>query len=205
VPMEVQPNVYVLDDNEAVRKGISLLIKSVGLNVETYASAREFLEEFEPESPGCLVLDVRMPGMSGTELQEMLSAKKINIPVIMISGHGDIDMAVHAVKRGAVTFLEKPFREQALLDSIRQALDQDTQIRQKQAETDAIKQKMAILTPREQQVMEHVVEGKANKVIARELGLSQKTIEFHRGHIMEKMQVESVAQLVHLYLAVKES
>ncbi|KPK77180.1 MAG: hypothetical protein AMJ79_04100 [Phycisphaerae bacterium SM23_30] len=196
--MEAEPTVYVVDNDQAVRDGLRISIRSVGLNVETFASAQEFLDAFDPAQPGCLVLDVRMPGMSGLELQEFLYKSKINIPIIMISGHGDVPMAVQTVKMGAIDFIEKPFRDQVLLERIQKAIHKDAQIRQEQRERKTIAARLATLTTRERQVMDLVVAGKANKMIAYDLGIKQKTVEFHRARVMEKMKAESVAELVKM-------
>ncbi len=193
-----EPTVFVVDDDSAVLKGLQLLIKSVGMNVEIYLSAQEFLDSYDPVRPGCLVLDIRMPAMSGLELQEMLQKKKIRIPIIIITGYGDVPVAVQAMKKGAVDLIEKPFSDQVLLDRIQNSIAEDIQARQKEAERKELESRLALLTPRERQVMDLVTAGKLNKVIASKLGLSQKTVEFHRNHIMEKMKVDSVAELVRL-------
>ncbi len=196
--MSDEPTVYVIDNDPAVRDGLRILIRSVGLNVETYASAREFLDAFEPAQPGCCVLDVRMPGMSGLELQELLHQRNIKIPIIMISGHGDISMAVETVKKGAMDFIEKPFREQVLLDRIQKAVLKDQKNRREQNEQDEITSCLENLTAREHQVIDRVVDGKANKVIAFDLDIKQKTVEFHRARVMQKMKAESIAELVKM-------
>ena len=193
-----EPTVFVVDDDSAVLKGLQLLIKSIGMNVEIYLSAQEFLDSYDPVRPGCLVLDIRMPAMSGLELQEMLQKKKIRIPIIIITGYGDVPVAVQAMKKGAVDLIEKPFSDQVLLDRIQNSIAEDIQARQKEAERKELESRLALLTPRERQVMDLVTAGKLNKVIASKLGLSQKTVEFHRNHIMEKMKVDSVAELVRL-------
>jgi RNA polymerase sigma factor (sigma-70 family) len=193
-----EPTVFVVDDDEAVRNTIGRLVEFVNLIAETFASAQEFLDSYDPIRPGCLVLDVRMPGMSGIKLQAELIEKNIHLPIIFISGHGDVPMAAEAFKKGAVDFIEKPFRNQILLDRIQEALTKDTQFRQKQTELEAAKTKLAILTPREQDVMDLIRAGKPNKVIAGKLGISQRTVEVHRANIMEKMKVDSVAELVTL-------
>lgn len=193
-----EPTVFVVDDDSAVLKGLQLLIKSVGMNVEIYLSAQEFLDSYDPVRPGCLVLDIRMPAMSGLELQEMLQKKKVRIPIIIITGYGDVPVAVQAMKKGAVDLIEKPFSDQVLLDRIQNSIAEDIQARQKEAERKELESRLALLTPRERQVMDLVTAGKLNKVIASKLGLSQKTVEFHRNHIMEKMKVDSVAELVRL-------
>ena len=193
-----EPTVFVIDNDQAVREGLSHLIKSVGLNVETFSSAQEFLSAFETARSGCLVLDVRMPGMSGLELQETLHRRKVKIPIIMISGHGDVPMAVQTVKMGAVDFIEKPFRDQVLLDRIQKAILKDSETRKEQDELNSLTARVDHLTVRERQVMNLVVAGKANKVIAMDLGIKQKTVEFHRARVMEKMRAESVADLVKM-------
>ena len=199
-----EPTVFVVDDDPAVLRGLRLLVKSVKLNVETYLSAQEFLDSYDPARPGCLVLDMRMPGMSGLELQEILRTRNISIPVIIITGYGKVPAAVQAMKKGAVDFLEKPFNDQVLVDQVQKAVARDAQIRQKQALQEAMSARLALLTPRERDVMELVVAGKLNKVIARELGLSPKTVESHRAHIMKKMKVGSVAELVTLVISAAE-
>ena len=191
-----EPTVFVVDDDEAVRNGISQLIESVNLKVETFESAQQFLDSYDPVRPGCLLLDVRMPGMSGLKLQEKLVENNISIPIIFITGHGNVPMAAEAFKAGAVDFLEKPVGDQALLDRIQNAIAKDSNDRKTKIEREKIEQKLALLTAREQQVLSLVVVGKPNKIIAAELELSQRTIEAHRAAIMEKMQADSIAQLV---------
>ena len=193
-----EPTIFVVDDDEVVRQSLSLLIETVGLKVQTYGNAQDFLDDYEPEQPGCLILDVRMPGMSGLELQSKLIAEGINIPVIIISGHGDVPMAVQAIKAGAVDFIEKPFRDQVLLDNIQRAVELDAQARCEQSGRYDVEAKLALLTPREQGVMDLLITGKSNKTVAYELGISQKTVDFHRVHILEKMGVDSVVELVRL-------
>ena len=193
-----EPIVFVVDDDDAVRDSLSMLIEAVGLKVRTYGNAQDFLDAYDPGQGGCLVLDVRMPGMSGLELQSKLVAKGITIPVIIITGHGDVYMAVEAMKAGVIDFVEKPFRDQVLLDSIPRAIEIDAQNRRRQTERADIETKLSLLTSRERQIMELLVIGKSNKMIAYELGISQKTVDFHRVHLMEKMRVDSVVELVHL-------
>lgn len=193
---ELKPEVFVVDDDEVVRNTIGQLIESVDIKSKVFTSAREFLDSYDPVQPGCLVLDVRMPGMSGIQLQAKLKEKDIHIPIIFITGHGDVPMAVRAVKDGAVDFIEKPFRNQALLDQIQEALARDSQTRHEQSIHKAAKDKLDLLTKRELQVLDLVKGGKSNKVIANTLGVSQRTIEGHRANIMEKLEVESVAELV---------
>jgi FixJ family two-component response regulator len=193
-----ETTIFVVDDDEAVRRSLRLLVESVGLNTQTYSTAEDFMNAYDPAQSGCLLLDIRMPGMSGLELQSKLAAEGINIPIIIITGHGDVPMAVEAVKAGAFDFIEKPFRDQVLLDDIRKAIEIDAQTRRKQAERDDIMARIALLTPREREVMDLLVIGKSNKGIAYELGISQKTVDFHRAHVLEKMGVDSVVQLVRL-------
>jgi FixJ family two-component response regulator len=197
---EFNPTVFIVDDDLAMRDSLYWLIESVGFAVKTYAKAQAFLEEYLPSQPGCLVLDVRLPGLSGLELQDYLLAHKIRLPVIIITGYAEVPMAIRALKQGAVDFLEKPFSHQLLLDRIRQAVEMDVQTRLQEAESADIAARLALLTPREREVMEQVVAGKANKVIAYELDLSQKTVEVHRANMMKKMQANSLAELVHLAL-----
>ena len=193
-----EPIVFIVDDDKAVQQSLSMLVETVGLNAQTYSRAEDFLDAYDPAQAGCLLLDVRMPGMSGLELQSKLAAEGINIPIIIVTGHSDVPMAVEAVKAGAIDFIEKPFRDQVLLDDIQKALEQDALDRREQTERADIEAKKALLTPREREVMELLVVGKSNKVIAYELGISQKTVDFHRAHIIEKMQVGSVVELVRL-------
>ncbi|MBN1345135.1 MAG: response regulator transcription factor [Phycisphaerae bacterium] len=200
-----EPTVYVVDDDQAVRDSLRWLIESTSLSVETFASAREFLDAYDSERPGCLLLDVRMPGMSGLELQEKLNADEISLPVIIITGHGDVQMAVRAMKAGAVDFVEKPFNDQMLVESIRQAIDQDRKARRTRAETTQIKRRLSRLTPREHEVLGMVVAGKLTKQIAGDLRLSEKTIEVHRAHIMSKMHADNVADLVRMTLTARSS
>lgn len=198
--MNIEPIVFVVDDDQAMRNSLKWLIESVGMQVETYASASEFIDSYYPGRAGCLLLDVRMPGMSGLELQAYLSRQEIRIPIVIITGHGDVSMAVRAMKAGAVDFIEKPFNDQALLDSIRNALDFDEQQRSLQAQRAEIAARLAQLTPREHEVMEMVTDGRSNKEIAAELGVSAKTVEAHRARVMDKMQADSLAELVRMAL-----
>lgn len=192
------PAVFVVDDDEAVRNSMRLLLRSLGLAVVTYGSAAEFLAEYAPGQPGCAVLDVRMPGMSGLELQDELNRRGAIIPVIFVTGHGDVPMAVETMRHGAFDFLQKPFRDHELTDRIKRALAADRENRLRLNELTRIRARLAALTPREQQVLRLVMSGKPNKVIAGELGLSQRTVEIHRAHLMEKMGVSSLAQLVRM-------
>ena len=198
-----EPLVYVVDDDEAVRDSLSLLLKAVGLTGQTFSSAAEFLNDYDPEQHGCLVADIRMPGMSGLDLQDELNRRGAQLPLIFITGHGDVPMAVDAMKSGALDFIEKPFRDQDLLDRVQQALAWDKERRIENLKTLAIRERLATLTPRETEVMECVVQGQANKVIAMDLGVSQRTVEIHRARVMEKMGIRSVAKLVRAVEAAK--
>ena len=198
-----EPVVYVVDDDEAVRDSLRLLLKSVGLAGHAYASAAEFLGNYDPEQHGCLVADIRMPGMNGLELQDELNQRGAPIPLIFITGHGDVSMAVDAMQSGALDFIEKPFRDQDLLDRVQQGLTSDKEQRTENLKTLAIRERLATLTPRETEVMERVVQGQANKVIAMDFGVSQRTVEIHRARVMEKMAVRSVAKLVRAVEAAK--
>ena len=192
------PVVFVVDDDEAVRKGLVRLIKSVGLTVQDFSSAREFLEIDPYAGPSCLVLDVRMPGLSGLDLQKELGQMGYNIPIIFITGHGDILMSVRTMKRGAIDFITKPFNDQDLLDAIYQAIEKDKQVRRKRDQIEAIQQRVDSLTPRESEVFALVVTGMLNKQIAYDLGMSEKTVKVHRARVMGKMQADSLAELVRL-------
>ena len=198
-----EPLIYVVDDDAAVRDSLTLLLRAVGLTGQAFSSATEFLQNYDPEQHGCLVADIRMPGMSGLDLQDELNRLGAHIPLIFITGHGDVPMAVDAMKSGALDFIEKPFRDQDLLDRVNQAVSWDKERRTRNLETLAIRERLAALTPRETEVMERVVQGQANKVIAMDLGVSQRTVEIHRARVMEKMEVRSVAKLVHAVEAAK--
>ena len=198
--MNRQPIVFVVDDDDAVRNSLRLLLKSASLSTTAFASAQEFLAGWIADQPGCLVLDVRMPGMSGLELQEELNRRGAIIPVIFISGHADVPMAVEAIQHGAFDFLQKPFSDQDLIDRIQRALAADAGNRQALSQLDELRKRYASLTPREQEVLVLVTDGRANKVMAGDLGLSQRTIEIHRARVMEKMGARSVAQLVRMTL-----
>jgi len=187
--------VFIVDDDEAVRQSTAWLIESIGLNVCTFASADEFLENYNNES-GCIVMDVRMPGISGLEAQEEMKNRGISLPLIFITGHGDVPMAVRALKRGAFDFIEKPFNDQLLLDAVQRGLKKSSEARESLIENESIDKRIASLTPREHEVMLRVTEGKPNKVIAHELNVSIKTVEVHRARMMEKMEASSVAELV---------
>jgi FixJ family two-component response regulator len=201
---ERSPIVFIVDDDEAVRSSLRLLLKSVGLVPSALGSAREFLEKYDPAQPGCLVLDVRMPEMSGLELQEQLNRQGAVIPVIFITGHGDVPMAVEAMQAGAFDFLQKPFRDQDLIDRIQKALEKDRASRGVLAERTLIRERLESLTPREREVLTMVSSGKLNKVMAADLGVSQRTVEIHRARVMEKMGASSLAQLVRMVMDLGE-
>ncbi len=192
--------VYIVDDDAAVRGALLMLLKSVGLRGSGYASAQEFLSSYHEHQPGCLVLDVRMPGLSGLELQQQLNLRGATLPVLFMTGHADVPMAVEAMQAGAFDFLQKPFRDQDLLDRIQRALQHDSQLRGEQQQAQQLRERYATLTPREVQVMKLMTEGRPNKLMAVDLNLSQRTIEIHRAHVMEKMQARSLAQLVRMSL-----
>jgi FixJ family two-component response regulator len=193
-----KPIVFVVDDDVAIRESLASLIGSVGLRVECFASPPEFLRFRNTEGPSCLILDVRMPGSSGFDLQRELLRAERQIPIIFITGHGDIPMAVQAMKAGAIDFLSKPFREEDLLDAIRQALERDAAAKARLAEVREIRGRLARLTARQRQIMNRVVAGKLNKQTAAELGISENTIKVHRRHIMERMGAASLADLIHM-------
>jgi FixJ family two-component response regulator len=189
-----------VDDDEAVRSSTKLLLKSVGLPAVTFSSAQEFLDNYDPLQPGCVVLDVRMPLMSGLELQQLLNMRGAIIPVIFITGHGDIPMAVEAMQHGAFDFLQKPFRDQDLLDRVQKALEKDRVNRVQLREKTRIQERRESLTPREREILELMTRGKPNKVMAADLGVSQRTVEIHRARVMEKMGASSLAQLVRMVM-----
>lgn len=190
--------VFVVDDDASVRAGTRSLLASMGFEVQTFESASEFLGSKRPEVPSCLVLDVRLPGLSGLDLQRELVASGTSIPIIFITGHGDVPMSVEAMKGGAVEFLTKPFRDQQLLDAVQHAIARDRVEREKRAEVAEVRRRYESLTPRERDVMVRVVAGRLNKQIAFELGTAEITVKVHRARVMEKLQVESLAALVHL-------
>ena len=192
------PTVFVVDDDDAVRDSLSDLLDSVGLEVATYPSAHAFLVSYDDTRRGCLVLDIRMPGMSGLDLQERLIERGSALPIVFITGHGDVPMAVEAMKRGAVDFIQKPFRDQELLDRVNLALEQNRRRRDADETKQDIAQRVATLTRREREVMDMVIQGQANKVIAIDLGLSQRTVEVHRAHVMDKMRARTLAELVRM-------
>jgi len=194
------PTVFVVDDDEGVRNSLRFLLKSVGLTTRTLDSASEFLEAYKASQPGCLVLDVRMPGMSGLELQQQLNLRGAVIPVIFITGHGDIPMAVEAMQQGAFDFLQKPFRDQDLIDRIQRALERDAKNRAALDQHAKIRERLESLTPREREVLALMTRGKPNKIMAAELGVSQRTVEIHRARVMEKSGATSLAQLVRMVM-----
>ena len=198
--MSRELTVFVVDDDQAMRNSLKWLIESVGMQVETFDSAQAFLDAYYPARGGCLLVDVRMPGMSGLELQAYLTRREIGIPVIIITGHGDVSMAVKSMKVGAVDFIEKPFADEELLNSIRNALQHDQKQRALRAQRSDIAAQVAELTPREYEVMTMVTDGKSNKEIAAELGVSAKTVEVHRARMMDKMRADSLAELVRMAL-----
>ena len=196
--MPDEPTVFVVDDDQAVRDSLRWLVESVGHNVRTFPSAQTFLDEFDPRQSGCLVLDVRMPGASGVELQEHLRETGSKIPIIVITGHADVATAVRAMKAGAVDFIEKPFSDQLLLDHIHRCIEQDAELRAETEHAHEIIGRRAQLTPRQLRVMELVASGLSNRIIAEKLGISLKTVEAHRAKVMDKMKARSVAELVRL-------
>ena len=197
--MSEQERVFIVDDDEAVRDSIGMLLETVDIPYITFPDAQTFLEEVDPNEVNCLVLDIRMPGMSGLELQEKLSAMNAQVPIVFITGHGDIPMAVEAMRHGAVDFLRKPFRDQELLDRVQEALSQDAEHRDHAADVETLKSRVADLTPREQEVFKRVA-----KVIAIELGISERTVEIHRSNVMQKTSSRSLADLVRLLIKLEE-
>ena len=195
-----RPTVFIVDDDPAIRKSLRFLLETVGLHVETHASAREFLDRYQPERPGCLVLDVRMPGMSGLELQTKMRELRWEIPVIILTGFGEVPVAVRAMKNGATDFSEKPVSQQILLEQIQQAIAKDAARREERAEQQSIAVRLDRLTRRESEVMKLVVEGLSSREIGERLDVSHKTIEAHRAKIMKKMRAESVPHLVRMTL-----
>ena len=196
--MTPEPTVFIVDDDDAVRRFLSGLIESVELRVEAFGSARYFLEAYEPGRPGCLVLDVRMPGMSGLELQRALADQAIDLPVIILTGHGNVQLAVHAMKAGAIDFVEKPFDNELLLDRIQKAVAENVRAGSERIKRIEITERMQLLTPREREVLDLVVAGQTNKGVARHLDISEKTVEIHRANVMRKMQAKSLPDLVKM-------
>jgi two-component system, LuxR family, response regulator FixJ len=195
-----QGTVFIVDDDQAIRQGMHYLMRSVGLPAEIYSSADDFLKQFDAGRGGCLVLDIRMPGLGGLELRDRLLAIGSSIPIIFMTGHGDVPMAVEAMQKGAFDFVQKPFRDQDLLDRVTRALSTDEHGREERLRLSALKARHETLTKREREVMELVVTGKPNKTIAYELGTSQRTVEIHRARVMDKMQARSLAALVRMFL-----
>lgn len=198
----IEPTVYVVDDDKNVRESLDRLINAIGFNAKVFASAQEFLDSYDSSEPGCLVLDVRMPGMSGLGLQHKLAENKSCLPIIFITGHGDVTTATEAFKKGAMDFIEKPFSDQKLLDSINKAVEISLNNYLNEAGRANIQKRLESLTPREHQVMEGIIDGKTNKMIAFELDISPKTVDFHRCNIMEKMGVNSAVQLTKTVMKV---
>ena len=198
--MNAAQRVYVIDDDEAVRDSMGMLLESADLGYECFASADDFFAQYDDSRRGCLVLDIRMPGMTGLELQRKLGAEGSTLPIIFLTGHGDVPMAVEAMQKGAVDFIQKPFRDQELLDRIREALATDEERREAQQHHAEVASRLDRLTNREREVFDLVVTGKPNKVIAYELGVSQRTVEIHRARVMEKMQARSLADLVRMHM-----
>jgi len=201
---QIDPTVFVIDDDDAVRGALELLLKSVRLRVETFASAADFLARFDPEDPGCVLLDIRMAGMSGLELYEDLRRRHAIIPIIFITGHGDVDMAVQAMKDGAADFIQKPFHDQTLLDRIQKSLEIDSDNRKLLAQKQKISDRILQLTPRETEVMDLIVDGRPNKVVAHDLGISERTVEIHRARVMKKLGATSLAHLVRMCIRARK-
>ena len=197
---QTNATVFVVDDDASLCDSLLFLIESVGLQVRTFQTHADFLAAYDPTCPGCIVLDVRMPGMSGLELQELLNARRSGHPVIKITGHGDVAMAIRSMKAGAFDFIEKPFSDQILLDRIQRAVEVDGERRRERARVDELRARFESITPRERQVIERVVAGESNKSIAEALGVSRKTVEVHRAHIMSKTGAKSLAELVQFTL-----
>lgn len=195
--------VFIVDDEEAVRDSIAMLLRSVRLQTRCFVNAAEFLERYRPEEPGCLVLDVRMPRMSGLELQQALNRRGWTLPLIFITGHGDVPMAVEAMRAGALDFLQKPFKDDDLIRRVQNALEQDARERSELQARDALRQRFQALTPRERDVAQRIAAGEANKVVALELGLSERTVELHRANLMQKLGLRNLAQLVQFMLRVE--
>ena len=200
-----EPTVFVIDDDEPVRDAIGLLLDTVDIPFESYDSAQSFLSSYDNGRTGCLVLDIRMPGMSGLELQDHLIEQNDPLPIIFITGHGDIPMAVEAMKKGAMDFIRKPFRDQELLDRVQEALARDANVREHRADLESIRTRAGSLTPREQEVFERVAEGQANKVVAIDLGISERTVEIHRSQVMQKMEARNLADLVKMKILLDQN
>lgn len=196
-----KPIVHIIDDDDAVRDSLALLMNSVGIDAQQYASGTEFLEASPPDSPGCVILDVRMPGLSGLQLFKKMNQRRMSWPVLFITGHGDVPMAVEAMRDGAFDFIQKPFRENELLERVQQAIAQDRSDRVQESELAGINDRLESLTAREKDVLQRIVDGCANKVIAIDLDISQRTVEQHRARVMEKMQARSLAHLIRMVLS----
>lgn len=203
VKISDQPSVFIIDDEEPIRSALTLLMESVGLKAESFASAQEYLDQFDASKSGCIILDVRMPGIGGLDLQARLTAEKIHPPIIIITGHGDVPMAVRAVTAGAVDFIEKPFNNQSMLDSVHRAIELDAVQRGESSRLQDIEAHYNSLTPREKEVLQYVIEGKRNKVIAFDMNISQSTVEAHRSKVMEKMTASSLSDLMRMALSLK--
>jgi len=201
----LSPMVFIVDDDDAVRASLGFLLKSVGIAATPLASAQAFLGAYDPSQPGCLLLDIRMPGMSGLELQQQLNLRGAINPVIFITGHGDVPMAVAAMKDGAFDFVQKPFRDQDLIDRVQRALARDQENRVALSQHSKIRTRLESLTPREREVLELMTRGKSNKVMAADLGISQRTVEIHRARVMEKMEARSLAQAVRMMIDLNNS
>lgn len=197
--------VFVIDDDALIRDGMQSLIKTIGLRVQTFSSARDFLAAARPDAPGCIILDVRMPGLNGLDLQRELSSAGVYIPIIFITGHGDIPMSVRAMKDGAMEFLTKPVRGQDLLDAVQKAVAHDRDLRKERTQLTELRNRFDSLTPREKEVLELVVAGLLNKQIADQLGTSELTVKTHRAHVMEKTQADSLAHLVRMAVKLRTS
>lgn len=200
---DIVQTIYIVDDDDHVRESIRLLMESVGLRVETFDSARTYLEHFHPNQRGCLILDVRMQGMSGLELQARLGQLPQHPPIVMISAHGDVPMAVRALQAGAIDFLEKPFNDQNLLDSVHRAIQHDALRRGEASRIAEVRERVARLTPREAEVMRRVVDGQRNKVIASEMNITQSTVEVHRARVMEKMEAKTLSELMRMLVTLE--
>jgi FixJ family two-component response regulator len=198
MPPPTSPTVFVVDDDAAVRRAVSRLLRSVGIAVAGFACPKEFLAQYDPATPGCLVLDIAMPGFNGLQLQAALGKKVSTLPIIFLTGHGDVSKSVQAMKNGAFDFFTKPVQDRDLLRAVRAAIEKDGIARREQAKLSDIRARVAVLTPREREVLEHVVAGKLNKQIAGDLGITEATVKMHRGRVMAKMKVQSVAELACL-------
>jgi two-component system, LuxR family, response regulator FixJ len=203
--MSETPLVFVVDDEEPVGDSIAMLLRTVGLPSRVYRDPRRFLEEYRPEQPGCLLLDVRMPQMGGLDVQQELMRRNVTLPIIFITGHGDVPMAVEAMRAGALDFIQKPFNDDELIRRVQKALEQDARERELLQRREELERRWKELTPRERQIAGRIADGEANKKVAVELGISVRTAELHRARILQKMGVRSVAQLVRMLLALKDS